>query len=79
MRHRMQKAVGGISAKIEGTVRDAHPKALSHMFVELTLKNTDAKEEDVRTAIQAAEEKLCPVWAMLKGNVEIKVQTVIEK
>jgi len=39
----------------------------------------DAGDEDVQKAIHLSEESVCPVWAMLKGNVEIQVDFRIVK
>jgi uncharacterized OsmC-like protein len=38
------------------------------MVKNFTINATDA---DVEKAIQLSEETVCPVWAMLKNNVEI--------
>jgi putative redox protein len=35
------------------------------------LVSPDAADADVQKAIRMSEESLCPVWAMLKGSVEI--------
>jgi len=34
----------------------------------------NAQESDVQKTLAALEARLCPVWAMLKGNVEISVE-----
>jgi len=31
----------------------------------------DVKDADIKKAIKLAEESVCPVWAMVKGNAEI--------
>lgn len=77
LRHRMKKTVGGVSVQVTGTVREEHPKALQHMRVALHFTAQDLTEAEVRGAIQASEEGLCPVWAMLKGNVDIDVDVTI--
>lgn len=35
------------------------------------MQSPDVQEADVRKAIAMSEATLCPVWDMLKGNVEI--------
>lgn len=77
LRHKMRKSVDGASVEIMGTIREEHPKALSHMQVLLRLKASNLSEAEVRGAIGVAEEKLCPVWAMIKGNVAIDVDVTI--
>lgn len=69
LRHKMHKTVDGVSARIEGNIRESHPKSLEHMHVALIIKAEDLTEPEVRQALKVAEEAMCPVWAMLKGNV----------
>lgn len=71
LRHRMQKTVHGISVSVAGNVRDSHPKALERMHVTLHLQARNLTEPEVRQALKAAEDTVCPVWAMLKGNVAV--------
>ena len=74
MRDRMRKSVAGLSLRATGTTRETHPKAFTHIQLEMELTSPDAGDEDLRKAIAVSEEKLCPVWAMLKGNVEIQTE-----
>jgi putative redox protein len=79
LRSIQKKQVLSLQAKSEGDVRQEHPKALTHIRVALTFHSPDLEEQDVRTALKAAETRLCPVWAMLKGNVETDVVFAIER
>lgn len=74
LRHKMQKTVYGISVEINGTVREEHPKTLTHMKVLLRMDAKDVTGQEMSQAVQAAEEGLCPVWAMIKGNVDIDIE-----
>ena len=71
LRHRMKKTVNGITTEVEGSVRGEHPKALSHILLRLKITAQDVTEAEVRDTLVILEEKLCPVWAMIKGNVDI--------
>ena len=71
LRHRMKKTVNGITTEVEGSVRKEHPKALSHILLRLKITAQDVTEAEVRDTLVILEEKLCPVWAMIKGNVDI--------
>ena len=73
LRHKMQKTVDGITVEVMGKVRDNHPKALEQMSVTLDIRAKDLTEPEVRQALKVAEDAVCPVWAMLKGNVEVTV------
>jgi putative redox protein len=33
--------------------------------------SADVKDTDMQKSIQLAEDSVCPVWAMVKGNAEI--------
>jgi putative redox protein len=41
------------------------------IFLEYTLNSKDAEDKHVQEAIRLSEEKYCPVWAMVKNNVEV--------
>ena len=41
------------------------------IFLEFILNSGDTKDEDLQKAIKLAEEKVCPVWQLLKNNVEV--------
>ena len=77
LRWKMDKHITALKVSARGTLRDEHPKALSHIRLDMTLESQDAGEEDVKTALAIAERTLCPVWSMLKGNVEIDVNFTI--
>jgi putative redox protein len=75
----LHKQADSLKATATGTVRNDHPRSLSHIRLEMSLESRDAREADVKKAIAMAEGKLCPVWAMLKGNVEVSVSCTVIK
>lgn len=77
LRHRMKKIISGISTEVEGTVREEHPKTLDHILLRLNIKASDLTETEVRENLKVLEDKLCPVWAMIKGNITIAVEVTI--
>jgi putative redox protein len=77
LRHRMKKSVSGISADAHGTVREEHPKSLRHILLRLKIHADDVTEAEVQEALKTAENLVCPVWAMIKGNVDVNVETEI--
>ncbi len=79
LRSILKRNVASLQAKATGNVRSEHPKALSRIQLALAIQSPDAEEGDVKTALKAAEARLCPVWAMIKGNVEVDVTFAIEK
>lgn len=79
LRHKMQKVVNSITVNVEGFVRDNHPKALERMEVALNIKAENLAEQEVRQALKALEDTICPVWAMIKGNVAIDITVKINE
>jgi putative redox protein len=67
----MKKSVSGFKVNAKGIRRDVHPTALTKIYLEFILNSSDVKDIDIQKAIQMSEETYCPVWAMLKNNVEI--------
>jgi uncharacterized OsmC-like protein len=39
----------------------------------VNLISNDISEEDFKKVLKLSEETYCPVWALLKGNVDIEV------
>ena len=77
LRHKMKKTVSGISAEVSGTMREEHPKTLEHMLLRLKINAKELTETEVRETLKVLEDKLCPVWAMIKGNVTVDVEIEI--
>ena len=57
---------------LQGESRMEHPKSFSTIHMEISVTSPDATEEDIQKAARMSEEKFCPVWAMIRGNVEVK-------
>lgn len=79
LRYRMKKKVDGVVAEVQGTVREEHPKALKHILLTLTFKSKELSKAEAQEALKVAEDKLCPVWSMIKGNVEVDVKIEISE
>lgn len=79
LRARMSRTISALQANAKGILRQEHPKALTHIQIDMVFDSPDAQEEDLQKALAASEEKICPVWAMLKGNVEISVSYTIKR
>jgi putative redox protein len=71
MMRRMKKTVAAFRVNASGTRREHHPTSFSRIVLAFTLSSPDAAEADLQKAIQLSAETYCPVWAMLKGSVEI--------
>ncbi len=73
LRYRMKKTVKSIDTEMTGCAGDEHPKKLDVINISFLIKAEDLTEAEVNKALKASEEGICPVWAMLKGNVTINV------
>lgn len=77
LRHRMKKTAHTVSIALEGAVHESHPKKLDTLKTVIRLKAEDVTQEEADKALRDAE-SICPVGAMLKGNVEIHVSVKVE-
>jgi putative redox protein len=71
---RMKKTIDSFEINSRGIRREEHPTCFSTINMEMNLKSSDVTEEDLNKVINLSEETYCPVWAMLKGNVEINIK-----
>ncbi|MDD5361922.1 MAG: OsmC family protein [Ignavibacteria bacterium] len=76
---KMGKNIKGMSVSASGIKRDEMPKAFKEIHITYTLTSDNTEEPDVRKAISLSEESVCPVWSMIKGNVEIFTYIKISK
>jgi putative redox protein len=74
---KMGKNIAGVVVNAKGERRDTSPTSLRKIFLAFELHSKDAGEADVQKAIKLAEESVCAVWAMVKGNVEVVTECKI--
>ena len=75
----MRKQFTDLQVTARGQRRDEHPTVLTDIALEFSLgSGTDLDDESVERALAIAEERLCPVWAMLKGTTPITATFRIE-
>ena len=68
---KMGKTVAGFEVKAKGIRSGKPPIRLEKICIEFLLESKDAEEKDLRRAVQLAEESLCPVWQLIKNNVDV--------
>ncbi len=68
---KMGKDVSGFEVQAKGIRRDQPSVKFEKIFIEFILCSKDAKDADIRKALQLAEQSFCPVWQMIKNNVEV--------
>lgn len=70
---RMRKSISGFEIKSRGIRREEHPTGFKTITLQLIVKSPDINAEDLDKVIKLSEETYCPVWSMIKGNVDISV------
>lgn len=68
---KLGKTVNGLKVSSKGERLEKPPMAFKKIWIEYTVASNDVTEADMEKAIKLSEESVCPVWAMVKGNVEI--------
>ena len=68
---KMGKTVSGLEVNAKGVRREQPPIKFEKIFIEFILNSKDTKDADIQKAIRLAEQSVCPVWQMIKNNVEI--------
>jgi putative redox protein len=70
---RMRKTISGCDIQCRGIRREEHPTCFKTIQMTINLKSPDTAPEDLEKVLRLSEDTYCPVWALLKGNVEIRV------
>jgi len=68
---KMGKTVSGLEVQAKGIRSEQPPLKFEKIFIEFILTSEDTREADIQRAIQLAEQSVCPVWQMIKNNVEV--------
>jgi putative redox protein len=68
---KMGKTVSGFEVNAKGIRREQPPIKFEKIIIEYILNSKDTKDADIQKAIKLAEESVCPVWQMIKNNVEV--------
>jgi putative redox protein len=63
----------GLEVQARGLRSDTHPTVLTEISLEFVVRGAGVQTEAVQQALTMAEERLCPVWAMLKPGTPIAV------
>lgn len=74
---RTGKSVTSLKIDSKGYRNAEHPTSFKIIELKLHIKSLNVDNNDVDKAIKLSEDMLCPVWNMIKGNVEVKVNCEI--
>jgi len=76
---KMKKTISACEIHATGIRKQEHPTGFKQILVEINLKSPEVSEEDMVKVLKLAEDSYCPVWSMLKGNVEVEVTFEVER
>jgi putative redox protein len=68
---KMRRNVSGLTVHATGIRREQHPTCFRTITLEFLLQSPDVSDAEMQKAIALAEVSYCPVWAMIRGNVDI--------
>jgi putative redox protein len=67
----MGKNISGLDIEAKGTRRTQPPIKFEKIDLQFHLNSPDTDAAEIQKAIHLAEESVCPVWQMIKNNVEV--------
>ncbi len=68
---KMGKTVSGLEVNAKGIRKEQPPIKFAKIFIEFILNSKDVRDADIQKAITLAEQSVCPVWQMIKNNVDV--------
>ncbi|MBN1615632.1 MAG: OsmC family protein [Deltaproteobacteria bacterium] len=68
---RMDRKISGLKASAMGVRRERPAFGFQKIFLEFAFNAADAMDANVQKALHMAGETFCPVWQMVKNNVEV--------
>ena len=71
---KMGKDIAGFTVHAKGLRRTEPPIKFEKIFLEFIVQSKNTKDADVQKAIKLSEESVCPVWQMVKNNVEVAAE-----
>lgn len=74
---KMGKEVSGLAIHASGERRETHPTGYTHIALAFTLTSANTTREELLHAIELTEQRFCPVWDMIKNNVEVTAEAQV--
>jgi putative redox protein len=76
---KMRVEVTSMDVKVEGDLRDEHPKSFTHMKIIYIFKGKDIPLDKVQKAVDLSREKYCGVYQTLIKAIEIDHEIIISE
>ena len=70
---KMNRTIEGCRINARGVRKEVHPTGFSKVYISLEIESADVTDIDMQKVIRLSEETYCPVWSMIKGNVETEL------
>jgi putative redox protein len=70
----LKTQVKALCVHASGTRREEHPTCFESIHLTLELSAPGLEKEALEKTIQVAKDTICPVWALLKNNVDISTE-----
>ena len=78
MLRKMQKDIQEYSVKATGIRKTEHPTGFSRISLGIFIKSKNTTREEVERMVRIAEQTYCPVWSMMKDDIEIETKISID-
>lgn len=75
---KMNKNITVCDIQARGLRKEAHPTGFKTIYISISLTSPDVGSADMDKVLRLTEDTYCPVWAMLKGNVEMEIKYIIK-
>jgi putative redox protein len=75
---KMNRNIEVFTINAKGVRKNQHPTCFEYINLEIQITSKDVIANEVEKAIELSEDSICPVWAMIKGNVEVTVSYKIQ-
>lgn len=75
----MKKTVSAIKTTASGSRRTEHPTCFKKIELFLDIEADELGTEELEQVIKAAEDSICPVYALIRGNAEIAINYKIRE
>lgn len=74
---KMKKEIKEFKVSSVGERTTETPIKFSRIKLSFMLKSPNTTMEEIKRCIKLAEESICPVWQMIKNNVEVETEAII--
>ena len=68
---KMGKTIESMTINSVGIKNEELPRAFREIRIKYTIESPDVNAADVSKVIKLSEDSVCPVWSMIKGNVDV--------